>query len=120
MAVNRIITVGLEKVHYCQQQIGLACITEAEMTFLKSYVHVMKPVLIAMDLLQSEQECCFGHVIPTIMGIQQKLKIYSDACLLSLVLSAVEFPFIKCDLIKPCFVVKYFIVKRVNIFHVLC
>ena len=74
MAVNRIITVGLEKVHYCQQRIGLACITEAEMTFLKSYVHVMKPVSIAMDLLQSEQECCIGHVIPTIMGIQQKLK----------------------------------------------
>jgi len=74
MALNRIITVGLEKVRYCQQQIGLACITEAEMTFLKSYVHVMKPVSIAMDLLQSEQECCIGHVIPTIMGIQQKLK----------------------------------------------
>jgi len=37
-------------------------------------VHVMKPVSIAMDLLQSEQECCIGHVIPTIMGIQQKLK----------------------------------------------
>jgi len=69
VAVNRIITVGLEKVRYCQQQTGCTCITEAEMTFLKSQVHVMKPDSIAMDLLQSEQECCIGHVILTIMGI---------------------------------------------------
>ena len=44
------------------------------MTFLKSYVQVMKPVSIAMDLLQGEQERFIGPVIPTVMGIQQKLK----------------------------------------------
>ena len=44
------------------------------MTFLKSYVNVMKPVAIAMDLLQGDRACFIGYVIPTVMDIQQKLR----------------------------------------------
>jgi len=71
MAVDRLVQISIEKVRQCQQQIGLACITEAEMTFLKSYVTAMKPVAIAMDLLQGDEACFIGHVIPTVIGINR-------------------------------------------------
>jgi len=34
----------------------------------------MKPVAIAMDLLQGDRACFIGYVIPTVMDIQQKLR----------------------------------------------
>ena len=38
----------------------------------------MKPIATAMDLLQGEEDCYIGHVIPTIKGIQHKLKLLTD------------------------------------------
>jgi hypothetical protein len=72
-AVNRIVAVGLDKVRECQQKIGLVVMTETEMSFLKGFVQVMKPMAVAMELLQGEKDVYTGHVIPTIIGIQQKL-----------------------------------------------
>ena len=72
-AVSRIVVVGLEKVRDCQQKIGLAPLTESEMSFLKGFVQVMKPFAVAMEFLQGEKDVYLGHVIPTVMGIQNKL-----------------------------------------------
>ena len=72
-AVNRIVTVGLDKVRECQRAIGLAVTTEADMAFLKGFVQVMKPISVAMELLQGEKDVYIGHVIPTIIGLQCKL-----------------------------------------------
>ena len=52
--------------------------TEDDMKFLDSCVKVMKPVAAAMDLLQGEGDCYIGHVIPTIKGIQHKLRLLND------------------------------------------
>ena len=73
-AVSRIVSVGLEKVRECQQKIGIALLTEADMAFLKGFVQVMKPIAVAMEFLQGEKDCFVGHVIPTVMGIQGKLR----------------------------------------------
>jgi len=73
-AVSRIVTVGSEKVRECQQKIGLAPMTEANMSFLTGFVQVMKPIAVAMEFLQGEKECFVGHVVPTITGIEKKLR----------------------------------------------
>jgi len=44
------------------------------MAFLNSYLRVFKPLALVMDLLQREEDCYVGHVIPTIIGIQTKLQ----------------------------------------------
>lgn len=72
-AVTRIVNVGLEKVRECQLKIGLVPLTESNMSFLKGFVQVMKPLAVAMDFLQGETECFVGQVIPTVMGVQAKL-----------------------------------------------
>ena len=52
---------------------------------LVSYVNVMKPIATAMDLLQGEEDCYIGHVIPTIKGIQHKLKLLTDKSMTPLI-----------------------------------
>jgi hypothetical protein len=77
-AVERIVDIGLEKVVNCQGVLGLSKMTEADMKFLKSYLTVMKPVVTAMKVLEGETDCYMSHMIPTIMGIERKLKCNSD------------------------------------------
>ena len=74
MAVSRIVEVGLVKVRECQTKIGLTNMTEGEMSFLRAYVNIFKPIAIAMEVLQGEEDCYLGHVIPTVLGIQNKLQ----------------------------------------------
>jgi len=49
-----------------------------DMQFLISYSKVMKPIIIAMDLLQGETFIYLAHLIPTITGIKCKLEQSTD------------------------------------------
>ena len=69
-AVGRIASVGSEKVRECQQKIGLAPMTEANMSFLKGLVHVMKPLQSPRNFFKVKRMLCWA----TIMGIQNKLR----------------------------------------------
>lgn len=44
----------------------------------------MKPVVVGMDLMQSES-CFIGHLVPTILGINSKLSEHTDRTILPLV-----------------------------------
>ena len=68
-AVKRIVEVGIDGVTACQNKIGLEVFSDDDMQFLKGYVEVMKPLALAMDKLQGEQQCYIGHVILTICGM---------------------------------------------------
>jgi len=58
-AVTRIVTVGLEKVRECQLKIGLAPLTESNMSFLKGFVQVMKPGQVSASATGVPQvQCC--------------------------------------------------------------
>ena len=52
--------------------------TDADMQFLMSYAKVMKPIALAMTLLQGESTMYLGNLIPTIMGIKCKLQQSTD------------------------------------------
>lgn len=45
-----------------------------EVTYLKEYVDVLKPVATALDILQGEQKCYLGIVIPTLLTLKRKLQ----------------------------------------------
>jgi hypothetical protein len=85
-AVERITVIGLDKVVQCQTDMGLPGImTEADMKFLTSFQGVMKHVVKAMKCLEGETNCYLGHLIPTVMGLQNKLKRVSDQAMKPLV-----------------------------------
>jgi len=75
--MQRIVDVGNEKVQTCQERTRQQTFTDDNMKF---YVKVIKPIATAMDLHQGKEDCYIGHVIPTIKGIQHKLKLLTDDC----------------------------------------
>ena len=77
-AVERVVDIGLEKINECQRQLKQALMTEADMSFLTSFLNVMKPIVWAMDFLQKEKDCFMGHLIPTIKELKIKLSHNND------------------------------------------
>ena len=84
-AVQRVVIIGLDKVRLCQAALKQEPMTEADMHFLASYAKVMKPIVIAIDVLQGEKTTYLGHLIPTIIGLRSKLEKSTDKLVAPLV-----------------------------------
>ena len=46
---------------------------QAELAFLKEYVMVMAPLAASLDILQGDQNCALGFVLPTLTVLKNKL-----------------------------------------------
>lgn len=77
-AVLRVVEIGIDKVNKCQTELGQSLMTQADIAFLTGYVALMKPLVLAMKLLEGENDCYMGQLIPTVMGLQNKLRKCSD------------------------------------------
>jgi hypothetical protein len=77
-AVERVVEIGLDKVVECQKALGHSEMTVGDMKFLTSFINVMRPLVVAMKLIEGESQCYMGQLIPTIMGLKRKLEIVSD------------------------------------------
>jgi len=77
-AVERVVEVGLDKVVECQKALGHSEMAAADMKFLTSFVNVMRPMVVAMKLIEGESHCYIGQLIPTIMGLQRQLEVVSQ------------------------------------------
>lgn len=77
-AVERVVDVGLDKVVECQKALGHSEMTLADMKFLTAFINVMRPLVVAMKLIEGESQCYIGQLIPTIMGLKRKLEMVSD------------------------------------------
>ncbi|XP_040209165.1 uncharacterized protein LOC120940399 [Rana temporaria] len=53
-------------------KLGLPAITEREQQFLKEYCIAMKPLTVALDILQGEENCYHGTLLPTIETLMLK------------------------------------------------
>jgi len=62
----------------CLKALGQNVMSHAEMRFLNSFTKVMKPVVIAMRMLEGETDCYMGQLIPTVMGLEKKLQTLSE------------------------------------------
>ena len=74
----------------CDQN-GVAKMLLNEVSFLKEYVDVLKPLAISLNLFQGEERCFFGLAIPTLLTLKQKLseKINTTSFFSSNVINAV-------------------------------
>ena len=54
-------------------KLELGCFTEQEFKFLKEYCVVLKPVSSSLDILQGEDNCFFGSLLPTLEAIIKKV-----------------------------------------------
>lgn len=55
-------------------------IAEFEMGFLVEYTAVMKPVAMALNILQGESSVHMGFLLPTLYQLQEKLKRLESSC----------------------------------------
>lgn len=59
------------------EEAGIAQLTDRDLEFLDEYVKAMKPVSIALDTLQKENEFYFGYLAPVIVNLRNELSTLS-------------------------------------------
>ena len=53
-------------------QLNMKCLNDKEYQFLKEYCLIMKPFTIALDILQGEDNCFYGTLLPTLEILMAK------------------------------------------------
>ncbi|XP_065126262.1 uncharacterized protein [Paramisgurnus dabryanus] len=71
-ALARICEISMVDLNTISSKLGLAAITEREHQFLKEYCTAMKPLTVALDILQGEDNCFYGTLLPTIETLMLK------------------------------------------------
>lgn len=71
-ATKKIISAESKLVELCKA-VGLPPFVQTEITFLKEYVEVMAPLAASLDILQGDQQCSLGFVLPTLTILKRKL-----------------------------------------------
>uniref|UniRef100_A0AAZ1XXB0 BED-type domain-containing protein n=1 Tax=Oreochromis aureus TaxID=47969 RepID=A0AAZ1XXB0_OREAU len=81
-ALSRITDIPLAELNTVCTQFGIKCFTDREYLFLKEYCIVLKPLTVALDILQGEEHCYFGILLPTLeilmsrtLALQDELKL---------------------------------------------
>ena len=72
-AVVRVTENPLAELNELCTKLELRCFTEREFKFLKEYSVVLKPVSRGLDILQGEDNCFFGSLLPTLEAIIKKV-----------------------------------------------
>uniref|UniRef100_A0A8C6KMI4 BED-type domain-containing protein n=1 Tax=Nothobranchius furzeri TaxID=105023 RepID=A0A8C6KMI4_NOTFU len=75
-AISRILTIPSNELNPLCVKLGIKCFTEKEYPFLKEYISVMKPLTVALDILQGD-ECPYGALL---QHSQFKLRWLRDEC----------------------------------------
>ena len=63
-----------ENLNSVMDELGLPRFKKDEIKFIHEYVKVMKPISIALDILQSETKCFLGFIAPTLTKLKEKLE----------------------------------------------
>ncbi|XP_073725966.1 uncharacterized protein [Misgurnus anguillicaudatus] len=71
-ALSLVSQIALTDLNTLCNQIGIKCITEKEYLFLKEYCAVLKPLATALDILQGEDHCYYGTILPTLEVLMSK------------------------------------------------
>lgn len=82
-ALNRIVNIGLVKLNAINKALDLKCFSEKELSLLQQYCAVAKPLTEALDVLQGEDNCYYGFLLPVLASLKSKLLgMSNESCLL--------------------------------------
>ena len=73
-AVQRITENSLTDLNELCTRLDLRCFSERELSFLKEYHKVLKPLARGLDILQGEDNCFYGTLLPTLETILKKVR----------------------------------------------
>ena len=73
-AVLRIIENGSTELNELCTKLDVRCFRERELAFLTEYSTVLKPLPGGLDILQGEDNCIYGVLLPTLETIVKKTK----------------------------------------------
>jgi len=77
-ALSRITEIPVAELNAVCTQFGIKCFTEREYLFLKEYCLVLKPLTVALDILQGEGNCYLGTLLPTLETLMTRTFHNSD------------------------------------------
>ncbi|TDH13474.1 hypothetical protein EPR50_G00033170 [Perca flavescens] len=76
-AISRNITIPMNELNPPCVKLGIKCLNEREYLFLQEYRTVMKPLTVALDILQGD-ECTYGALLPTLTSLMSKTLALKD------------------------------------------
>lgn len=71
-AVASITEIHLNDLTTICDRLGLKCFSDRELQFLKEYCAITKPLTVALDILQGEDNCYYGTLLPTLEVLMAK------------------------------------------------
>ena len=77
-ALSLIIEIPIRDLNSICSRLCVKCITEREYQFLMEYCTVSKPLTAALDILQGDDDCYYGTLLPTLEILMLKLLALKD------------------------------------------
>lgn len=71
--------IPITDLHNLCTQLGIRCITDREYQFIKEYCVILKPLAMALDFLQGEENCFYGTILPTLEALMAKTLDLKDS-----------------------------------------
>ena len=72
-AINKVVGLPEDQLRDICEKVGVPMLHPQESSFLKEYTEVLQPLALAIDILQGENKCYLGFVIPTLLSLNTKL-----------------------------------------------
>lgn len=63
------------KLHTVTAKLELPQLKEIELEYLEEYITVVKPITLALNLMQNEKTCFYGELLPTLVSLKNRLSI---------------------------------------------
>lgn len=71
-ALERISKIPVVELNTISSTLQLKCFNEREHQCIREYCAVMKPLTVALDILQGEDHCFYGTLLPTLESLMTK------------------------------------------------
>ncbi|XP_074552409.1 uncharacterized protein LOC141809329 [Halichoeres trimaculatus] len=78
-AVSRIVEIPATDLSAIAQSLQLKCLSDKELHFLKEYCATMKPLTVVLDILQGEESCHYGTLLPALEALMSKTLEVKDS-----------------------------------------
>uniref|UniRef100_A0A3P8NPQ8 BED-type domain-containing protein n=1 Tax=Astatotilapia calliptera TaxID=8154 RepID=A0A3P8NPQ8_ASTCA len=79
-ALERISKIPVVELNTISSTLRLKCFNEREHQCIREYCAVMKPLTVALDILQGEDHCFYGTLLPTLESLMTKTLAIKNAC----------------------------------------